>query len=268
VEHRRLGNQSIVIVGGTSGIGRSAAVACAAEGAGLVLIGRTEGECESAASAVAKLGAKVGWIAGDASQPVTVVKAVNLAVQRFGRLNGLFHVAGGSGRRAGDGPLDQVTDEGWQYTLRQNLDSLFYSNRTAVRQLLKQGTGGSILNVGSVLASSPSPTWFATHSYAAAKAGAIGLTKTAASYYAPHNIRINLLAPGLIDTPMAQRALQDEATMRYIRSKQPLDGGRAGQPSDLDQAVVYFLSDESRFVTGQVLEIDGGWSVSEGDSSQ
>jgi NAD(P)-dependent dehydrogenase (short-subunit alcohol dehydrogenase family) len=267
VERKRLQNKSIVIVGGTSGIGRSAALACALEGAQLVLIGRAWDECQPAAEAVAQVGVDVACVAGDASVPATAVEAVALAVERFGHLDGLFHVAGGSGRRAGDGPLDQATDEGWHYTLRQNLDSVFFSNRAAVRQFLQQGTGGSVLNIGSVLASSPSPSWFATHSYAAAKAGVIGLTRTAASYYAADNVRFNLLTPGLIDTPMAQRALQDEATMQYIRAKQPLDGGRVGQPSDLDQAVVYFLSDDSRFVTGQILAVDGGWSVSEGSSA-
>ncbi len=118
--------------------------------------------------------------------------------------------------------------------------------------------------MGSVLAWSPSPQWFATHSYATAKAAAIGLTKSAAAYYASHRIRFNLLAPGLTDTPMAQRALQNEAIMKYVRSKQPLDGARAGVATDTDPAVVYFLSDDSRFVTGQVLAVDGGWSICEG----
>src|SRR5215467_7096859 len=139
-----------------------------------------------------------------------------------------------------------------------------FSNQAAVRQFLRQGTGGSILNLGSVLGWSPSPRYFATHAYAAAKSATIGFTKAIAAYYADMDIRCNVLAPGLVDTPMAQRAERDKTILRFIKTKQPLDGGRIGQPGDLDAAAVYFMSDASRFTTGQVLAVDGGWSVSEG----
>ena len=171
-------------------------------------------------------------------------------------------VAGGSGRRAGDGPLHEISAEGWQFTLQTNLTSLFYSNQSAVQQFLRAERGGAILNMSSVLAFAPSARYFATHAYAAAKAAAIELTKTCAAYYAPHDIRFNVIAPALVETPMAERAVGDAATMDYIRCRQPLDGGRAGRPQDLDQAAVFLLSDESRYVTGQVLAVDGGWSVS------
>ena len=99
---------------------------------------------------------------------------------------------------------------------------------------------------------------------AAAKSAAIGFTKSVAAYYAPRNIRINLLAPALVETPMAQRAANDENILSFIKTKQPLDGGRIGSPEDLDGAAVYFMSDYSRFTTGQILTVDGGWSISEG----
>ncbi|MCP4191655.1 MAG: SDR family oxidoreductase [Planctomycetaceae bacterium] len=261
VDKQRLKNKTIVIVGGTSGLGLSAASACAAEGARLVLVGRDESKCQQA---IADFDSAAVYLVGDASLPTTSEAAIALAVERFGHLDGLYHVAGGSGRRRGDGPLDQITDEGWDFTLRLNLDSLFYSNRAAVQQFLRQDSAGSILNMSSVLAESPSPHFFATHAYAATKAAAIGLTKASAAYYAAQNIRFNVLAPALVDTPLAHRALADDETMEYIRTKQPLDGGRVGYPADADQAVIFFLGDESHFVTGQVLAIDGGWSVSEG----
>jgi NAD(P)-dependent dehydrogenase (short-subunit alcohol dehydrogenase family) len=100
--------------------------------------------------------------------------------------------------------------------------------------------------------------------YAAAKAGIIGLSRSAAAHYAAEGIRVNVLAPALVDTPMAQRAAGDEAIQAFIRTKQPLDGGRMGLPGDLDGAAVYLLSDGARFCTGQVLAVDGGWTVSEG----
>ena len=138
------------------------------------------------------------------------------------------------------------------------------SNRAAVRQFLARNTPGSILNVSSVLASHPSPRYFATHAYATAKAGIVGLSTSLAAYYADASIRVNVLAPALVETPMSQRAAQDEKMQRFIQTKQPLDGGRIAQPEDLDAAAVYFLSDASKFCTGQVLSVDGGWSVSEG----
>ena len=160
--------------------------------------------------------------------------------------------------------MHELTDDGWDYTLNLNLTSVFYSNRAAAQQFLKQQTGGAVLNLSSVLAFSPSAQFFGTHAYSAAKAAIVGLTKAAAAYYASTNIRFNVLAPGVVATPMSQRAQADPQIAQFISTKQPLDGGRMGQPSDLDAAAAYLLSEESRFVTGQVLAIDGGWSLSDG----
>jgi NAD(P)-dependent dehydrogenase (short-subunit alcohol dehydrogenase family) len=259
---RALAEKVIVIVGGTSGLGLSAARACAAEGARLVLIGRDH---DSTAAAVESVGAaSARAFIGDATHPDTAGAAVDLAVREFRRFDALYHVAGGSGRSRGDGPLDRITDLGWRFTLDMNLTSTFNSNRAAARQFLRQGSGGCVLNMSSALAFSPSPEFFTTHAYAAAKAGIIGLTRSAAAHYAPQNIRFNVIAPALIETPMSKRAAGDERIMKFIHSKQPLDGGRIGQPEDLDGAVVFLLSDAAKFVTGQVLSVDGGWDVSEG----
>lgn len=257
-----LRDKVIVIVGGTTGLGLSAARAVLTAGAkGVVVTGRNP---DSAEAAVAVLGERSAAHVGDATSPDHADQAIRSAVSRFGGFHGLYHVAGGSGRRMGDGPLHELTDDGVPATLALNLNSLIYSNRAAVRQFLDQGTGGSILNMGSVLGWSPSPKFFSTHVYAAAKSAIVGFTKSIAAYYAPKGIRCNVLAPALVETPMAQRAAGDDAILSFIRTKQPLDGGRIGNPSDLDAAVVYFLSDGSAFTTGQVLAVDGGWTVSEG----
>ena len=260
-----LQDKIILIMGGTTGLGWSAAQACVRAGSCVLLVGRNGSNLEAA---VAKLGSRADGLCGDATLPETAVQAVEQAVQRWGHLDGLYHVAGGSGRSQGDGPLDQVTDAGWSHTLALNLDSLFFSNRAATRQFLKQGEGGSILNMASVLGFSPSPQFFATHAYAAAKSAVLGLTRSCAAYYAPRGIRFNAVCPALVATPMSERALSDTKTMTYIREKQPLHRGRAGQPDDLDDAVVHFLSDGSRFTTGQILAIDGGWSLSEPQSTE
>jgi NAD(P)-dependent dehydrogenase (short-subunit alcohol dehydrogenase family) len=260
----RLHDKVIVIIGGTSGLGLSAAHAFATEGARLVLVGRDKEKVQSAGRELASNGMA---LVGDASDSATAGEAIARAQKHFGGFDGLYHVAGGSGRRHGDGPLHEITDPGWAYTLNENLTSLFYSNRAAAQAFLQQQRGGTVLNMGSVLGYSPSPRHFSTHAYAATKAAVIGLTRSAAAYYAPKNIRFNVLAPALVATPMSQRAQDDPAILQFIATKQPLDGGRIGQPSDLDAAAVYFMSDESKYVTGQVLAVDGGWSVSEGQVS-
>lgn len=257
----RLDGKVLVVIGGTSGLGLSAALAFQAEGARLVVVGRDD---EHLAVARERLAPETRVLGLDATQPETAIRAVEAAAEAFGSFHGLYHVAGGSGRRFGDGRLHELTDEGWEATLRLNLTSVFYSNRAAVRRFVRQGGGGTVLNLASVLAWSPSPEFFSTHAYASAKAGILGLTRSAASTYAARNIRFNALAPGLVATPMSHRAQGDERIRHFIRGKQPLDGGRMGRPDDLDAAAVFFMSDASCFVTGQVLAVDGGWCVSEG----
>ena len=249
------------MVGGTTGLGLSAAKAFAAAGASVIIVGRN---ADSAREALAALGTKGRAVVGDAADAATARRAIAMGIETFGDFHGLYHVAGGSGRKTGDGPLHELSDEGWDYTLRLNLTSMMYSNRAAVRQFLKQGTGGSILNMGSVLGWSPGARYFATHAYAAAKSAIIGFTKSCAAYYAGQNIRFNVLAPALVETPMARRAAADDNILAFIKTKQPLDGGRISQPEDLDAAAVYLLSDGAKCVTGQVLAVDGGWCVSEG----
>jgi NAD(P)-dependent dehydrogenase (short-subunit alcohol dehydrogenase family) len=256
-----LKGKRLVIIGGTTGIGLSAALAFVSQGANVVAIGRNAESAEKASSQL-KTNALVDT--GDATQSGTAERVIEKCIELFGGFDGLYHVAGGSGRKFGDGPLHELTREGWDYTMSLNLTSLMLSNQAAVKSFMARKKPGTILNIGSVLGASPSPKYFATHAYAAAKSAAIGFSRAIASYYAEHDIRINVLVPALVETPMAQRAANDENILSFVKTKQPLDGGRIGKPSDLDGAAVYFMSDFSRFATGQVLTVDGGWSVSEG----
>ncbi len=185
------------------------------------------------------------------------------AVSFLGGLDVLYHVAGISGRRYGDGPLHECTEEGWHATLEANLTSTFLTNRAAVRRFLEQGSSGVILNMASVLGFSPAPHHFDTIAYTATKGAILAMSRLTAARYAPQGIRVNVLAPGLIDTPMAGRAVSDPAIRHYLRTKQPLTLG-PGQPEDCSDAAVFLCSDAARFITGAVLPVDGGWCVSEG----
>jgi NAD(P)-dependent dehydrogenase (short-subunit alcohol dehydrogenase family) len=257
----QLANKKIVIIGGTTGMGLSAAKAFVNEGAHVVVLGRN---ADSVKEAKRALGENAEGISGDATDPDTAGKAIELCLTRFGSFDGLYHVAGGSGRKMGDGPLHELTLDGWNKTLDLNLNSLMLSNQAAVKKFIQLKTAGTILNMSSVLGFSPSPKYFVTHAYAAAKAAIIGFSKSIAAYYAKDNIRINVIAPALVETPMAQRAASDENILSFIKTKQPLDGGRIGQPEDLDGLAIYFMSDLSKFTTGQTISVDGGWCVTEG----
>ncbi len=255
----QLEGQTIAIIGGTTGLGLAAAKVMVAEGAKVGICGRNE---ESLRRSLAELGDAAIGLCGDATDPETSENLIALMVDKFGKLSGLYHVAGGSGRSRGDGYLHDISDEGWRFTLDLNLTSLMVSNRAAVRQFRKQGGGGAILNMGSVLGFSPAPEHFSSHAYAAAKSAIIGFSQSVASSYAREDIRVNVIAPALVETPMSERAQQNEKILDFISRKQPLDGGRIGRPEDLDAAVIFLLGKGARYVTGQVIAVDGGWSVS------
>lgn len=261
MSEKYLTGKNIVIIGGTTGLGLSAAKAFIKSGAKVIVVGRNE---KGATEAIKILGDKAIAVIGDAVEPSTAINAIETCICQFGSFDGLYHVAGGSGRKIGDGPLHELTLEGWNKTIEINLTSLMLSNQAAIQQFLRQGTAGPILNMSSVLGSSPSPKYFSTHAYATAKSAVIGFTRSIAAFYAGNNIRVNVITPALVETPMAQRASEDEEILSFIKTKQPLDGGRIGHPSDLDGLVVYFMSDLSKFTTGQIVAVDGGWSLSEG----
>jgi NAD(P)-dependent dehydrogenase (short-subunit alcohol dehydrogenase family) len=208
-------------------------------------------------------------LAVDVTDPTAVDRSLAEAVGHLhGRLDVLFHVAGISGRRLGDGPLDACSIEGWDAVMTANARGTFVTNRAAVRQMQSQsiddrGLRGTVLNMGSVLGWSPAPVHFGTIAYAASKGAVHALTLAAAARYAPDRIRFNLIAPAVIETPMASRACSDLAIRGYLAARQPIAGG-PGTPEDCAEAALFLCEPSSRFVTGTVLPVDGGWCVSEG----
>ncbi len=253
----RLDGKRIVITG-ASGIAEASTLRLAREGASIFVISKEEAECESLAARAGEAGFEIGWVVGDLSAEAEAEAAFGIAHRHLGGLDGLMAVAGGSGRSFGDAPLGELSRDAWDKTLALNATPAFLSAREAIR--LMNG-GGSVLLISSVLAGHPSRL-FATHAYAAAKGAINSFALAAAAEYASIGIRVNVISPGLVRTPMSARAASDPGTVGYARSKQPLADGMI-EPAAIADAAVFLLSDEAAQITGQILEVDGGWSVSE-----
>ncbi|MBW6454570.1 MAG: SDR family oxidoreductase [Trueperaceae bacterium] len=244
-----------VLVTGASGIGAAVARRCLDEGARVFVVDRDD---ERVADLRGELPGLSG-LAADLAGEVGAEAAVTGAVGALGGLDVLVNVAGLSGRRFGDGPVHEATAAGWDAVMDNNARSTFLMCRFALGPMLRQRRG-AIVNTGSVLAYAPAAAHFATHAYAASKGAIHALTKSMAAAYARDGVRVNAVAPGLIATPMSERAQGDPEILAYLRERQPLTGA-PGAPEDVAAAIVYLVSDEARFVTGSVLEVAGGWSV-------
>jgi NAD(P)-dependent dehydrogenase (short-subunit alcohol dehydrogenase family) len=231
-----------LVTGAAGGIGGAVARRFAAAGARVVGVDRDGADVDA-----------------DLSVAEQAERAVQTAVERHGRLDVVFNGAGISGRRLGDGPVDACTEEGWDTVLAVNLKSVFLVCKHAVPELERAG-GGSIVNLGSVLGLVGGDEDFSTHAYAASKGALVALSRAIAVTYATRGIRCNVVAPGLIATPMSRRAQDDPRIRARLRELQPLTGD-FGRPEDVAEAALYLGSPASRFVTGVVLPVDGGWTA-------
>ncbi|HJQ13750.1 MAG TPA: SDR family oxidoreductase [Anaerolineales bacterium] len=240
----RVQDKVVVVTGGASGIGLATAQLFSEEGARVVIM---------------DINPAHDSLRVDVTSASEVESAIKEVVRKHGQIDILVNVAGGSGRKWGDGPADSCTLEGWEKTFALNLNSVFYCCKYALQVMLTQGHG-VIVNVSSVLGMVGGDEDFATHAYASSKGAVISLTRSIASYYAPQRIRANVICPSLIATPMSQRAQESKLIRARLSQLQPLTGD-FGSPGDVAQAALYLASDESSFVTGSVLTVDGGWTV-------
>lgn len=244
----------VLFITGNTGIAEAAARIAVARGANVFVCGL---EAEPGDLLHMELGC--GHYAGDLTETGHAERAVAHCLKMYGHIDGLFNVAGASGRKHGDGPLHLVSEHGWEWTLAANLRTTFLVSRTVLRRMIPRRKG-AIVNMASILASSPEAGDFATHAYAAAKGGVVALTRSMASTYAEHNIRVNAVAPGLVRTPMSRRAQENPEILDRMKNKQPLSHGLM-EPEDVARAALFLLSPEAAMITGQVLGVDAGWSL-------
>lgn len=258
MDGKRFAGKNIIVTGAASGIGRASAIRLAAEGASVILLDKDSAGLDDTAGQINIKGGQCWTYTLDLTNEASVQKAIASIVQKQGALHGLFNVAGGSGRRLGDGPVDTITLQGRQGTLDLNLTTMFLMCKYGTPPLLE--TRGAIVNIGSVLGLVGGDEDFATHAYATAEAGIIGLSRSMAAYYARRGLRVNVIAAGLIATPMTRSIQSDANLASRLPQLQPLTGA-IGQPNDIASAAAFLLSDDAAFITGAVLTVDGGWTV-------
>lgn len=252
-----------VLVTGATGIGAATAHRAAREGAAVFVAALGEEEVTSLCRDLRADGHRAEGQAADLTREVEAEAAFDRCAELLGPPHGVLAVAGGSGRRHGDGPVPDISLSGWDATIEGNMTPMFLTVREAVRNMVGSG-GGSVVLISSVLATHPSAL-FVTHAYAAAKSSALGFARSVAARYAPEGIRINVVCPGLVDTPMSQRAASDPVTVAYARAKQPLASGFL-PPESVGDTAVFLFSDDAAHITGQILEVDGGWGLTEARS--
>lgn len=250
---RRLDGLSALITGGGSGVGRSTALRFASEGAASVtLFDRDEAGLTSVAAEVEDLGSHVQTVSGDVGNVDDCERAVAVARRDTGRLDILVSNAGTDATV----PFLEMTLEEWERVLRVNLTASFVLGQLAARAMVESGQGGSILYTASI--SGVAASQGDVH-YGASKAGTISLVKSMAMELVGHNIRVNAVSPGPLDTPLSLALLGSEEAMQEARQHWPMvPMDRLGHPDEIAAAFAYLASSDAAYTTGQNLIVDGG----------
>lgn len=240
-----------IVTGGTSGIGREAAVLFAKAGAKVVVAGRREVEGKETIALVRAAGGDGLFVKTDVSRAGEVHALVQKTVEKFGRLDVAFNNAGIEGNWL---PIAEQPEEDWDRTIDINLKGTWLCLKYEIQQMLKQGRGGAIVNMASVAGLIGSA---GAASYCASKHGVLGLTKSAALENARSGIRVNAVCPAVIETPMGERLFGEPEAKKYALGLHPI--GRFGTSMEVAEAVVWMCSERASFMTGQSLVLDGGF---------
>lgn len=246
----------VLITGASSGIGRAAAEAFAAKGANIVVAARRKEELDALVASIEAMGCKASAIKTDVSIAKDVEQMVAHTIEVFGRLDYAVNSAGVEGKFNG---ITDLSEDEWDQVLDINLKGTFLCMKYQAKAMLNSGQGGAIVNIGSVNSFLGFPTGSA---YVTSKHGLIGLTSSVSAELAPQGIRVNLLCPGVTDTPMHQRLrgivgddLYDQGLLPTVHLQ------RAGRPEEIARAIVFLCSDESSYITGSTLIADGGLTL-------
>ena len=248
---RELEGKVGLVTGGTSGIGRDASILFARAGAKVVVAGRREVEGKETIEQIRAAGGEGLFVKTDVSKAADVQALVQKTAEKFGRLDVAFNNAGIEGAWI---PITEQSEEDWDRTIDINLKGVWLCLKHEIRQMLKQGGGGAIVNMASVAG------WVGSAgaaTYCASKHGVIGLTKSAALETARDGIRINAVCPAVIETPMGERIFGAPEMKKYALGLHPI--GRFGTPMEVAEAVVWMCSERASFMTGQSLVLDGGF---------
>lgn len=238
-----------LITGGSFGIGRATSIAFAKRGAKVVVADCMENR--ETLDIIKSFGGKALFIKCDVSREEDVKAMVEKTVLQFGSLDFAFNNAGIEGLSA---PTHECTSENWDHTIGINLKGVWLCMKYEILQMLKQGKGVMVNNasIAGLVGFQNIPA------YVASKHGVIGLTKNAALEYAKLGIRVNVVCPGVIKTPMIDRFTgKDKEVEKQFENLEPV--GRLGQPEEVAETVIWLCSDASSFITGDAIPVDGGW---------
>jgi gluconate 5-dehydrogenase len=254
----RLDGRVALVPGGGGAIGSAMAAAFAGAGALVAIVDQTDERAEAAAGPIRATGAQVLALGADVTSEAECERAVAATVERFGRLDIIMNaVGGGAGKVLFD--AEAYPRDAWDWIYEINVRSTLCATQAAVKAMIAGGRGGRVLNISSVRASLGINAGYSA--YVAAKGAISSLTRQWATEWAKHGITVNAIAPTFVDTPQVAMLLDDPAFKAGIVSRIPL--GRVGRTGDLAGAALFFCSDASSFVTGQILGIDGGLTATQ-----
>lgn len=247
-----LQNKVALVTGAQRGMGRTHALALAKYGAKVIVTDINQENCQKVAGEIKKNGGQAIALKLDVTKKAEIENAVNEAVTQFGRLDILVNNAGIVEFK----PFLELTDADWDKTLNINLKGQFLCSQAATRQMQKQG-GGAIINIASVAMGQQGIGFPNIAHYCASKGAIAALTEALAVELAPLNIRVNGVAPGMIDTPMIDNVKSDPKGFEAMLARVPLH--RAGKPEEVSELIAFLASDDSSYMTGSMVVIDGGW---------
>ncbi len=250
-----LKNKVALVTGARRGMGRSHALALAKQGAKVVVTDIDLNECEIVAKEISEMGGKAFCFIMDVSKKVDVDKVFDEIIKKFGRLDILVNNAGIYSPKLA---LD-LTEEDWDKTIDINLKGEFLVAQRAAREMTKN-KWGRIINIASIASGQVGIGIAGSAHYTASKGGIIGMSETLAIEWAPLGINVNVIAPGWINTPMAQGSLMSKEAQDALLANIPLK--RSGRPEEVSAAVVFLASEEASYITGATFYVDGGWLAS------